>query len=66
MMRAEETSLEAAREAKLDIGEAERVDEMETTWQKGSDELLALKTGLGGTVARMEKAQKAVNVVEGR
>ncbi len=62
----EETELEAARQTRFDLGHVERVDEMQSTWQKGSEELLALKSGLGSTVARLEKAQKAVEVVEGR
>lgn len=56
--------LDAAKGTKIDIGEMERLDEMQDTWSKGSDQLLALKSGLGSTVARMEKAQKAVGVVE--
>ncbi|TKA65073.1 hypothetical protein B0A55_09743 [Friedmanniomyces simplex] len=59
----EERELQAARETKVDPGHVERVDEMQSTWQRGSDELLALKSGLGSTVARLEKAQKAVDVV---
>lgn len=64
MKHDEEEKLEAAKSTKVDIGEMERLDEMQQTWSKGSDQLLALKTGLGSTVARMEKAQKAVGVVE--
>jgi len=62
----EEMELEAARQTRIDLGHVERVDEMQVTWQKGSEELLALKSGLGSTVARLEKAQKAVEVVEGK
>lgn len=45
---------------------AGRVDEMQSTWQTGADTLISLKTGLGGTVARVEKAQQAVDVLESR
>ncbi|KAK1811336.1 hypothetical protein LTR12_014278 [Friedmanniomyces endolithicus] len=62
----EEKEVEAARQTKIELGHVERVDEMQFTWQKGSEELLALKSGLGSTVARLEKAQKAVEVVEGK
>ncbi|KAK1054016.1 hypothetical protein LTS16_001047 [Friedmanniomyces endolithicus] len=62
----EEMEFEAARQTRIDLGHVERVNEMQQTWQQGSEELLALKSGLGGTVARLEKAQKAVEVVEGR
>ncbi|KAK4548811.1 hypothetical protein LTR36_008584 [Oleoguttula mirabilis] len=64
LQKDEEEKLEAAKGTKVDIGEMERLDELQNTWSKGSDQLLALKSGLGGTVARMEKAQKAVAVVE--
>ena len=60
----EETKLDAARSTKVDVGEMERLDEMQNTWLKGTDQLLELKAGLGSTVARMEKAQKAVGVLE--
>ncbi|TKA73910.1 hypothetical protein B0A55_05044 [Friedmanniomyces simplex] len=63
MREVEERELQAARETKVDPGHIERADEMQSTWQRGSDELLALKSGLGSTVARLEKAQKAVDVV---
>ncbi|KAK5124412.1 hypothetical protein LTR85_001629 [Meristemomyces frigidus] len=59
----EEEKMDAAKGTKVDIGEMERLDEMQSTWSKGSEQLLALKSGLGSTVARMEKAQKAVAVV---
>ncbi|KAK5137200.1 hypothetical protein LTR08_000705 [Meristemomyces frigidus] len=60
----EEQRLQEARSTTIDIGEVERLDEMQVTWTKGSEQLLALKTGLGSTVARMEKAQQAADVVE--
>ena len=60
----DERRLQDARSTKIDIGDVERVEEMQFTWTKGSEQLLALKTGLGSTVARMEKAQRAVDVLE--
>lgn len=64
LRQAKDRQLEAARDTKIDRGHVERVGEMQLTWQNGSDELLALKSGLGSTVARLEKAQRAVEVVE--
>lgn len=48
----------------MDIGDVERSDEIQTTWRNGSENLMTLKTGLGGTVAKMERAQQAVNAIE--
>lgn len=56
--------MEAAKAVKVEVGDAERVEEMKGTWEKGNENLAALKAGLGGTVQRMERAQKAVEVVE--
>jgi len=64
LVEAEERKLAAARETKIDVGQLDRVDEMQSTWQSGSDELLTLKAGFGGTVAKMEKAKAAVDVAE--
>lgn len=60
----EEAKMEAAKAVSVEVGNMERIDEMQSTWQKGNENLAALKSGLGGTVARMEKAQKAAEVVE--
>jgi kinetochor protein Mis14/NSL1 len=62
----EQAKLEAAKATSVDVGNFERVDEMQSTWQRGAEDLATLKSGLGGTVARMEKAQKAAEVVEER
>lgn len=62
----EEADMAAAKESKLDVGEIERLDEVQGTWQKGTEELDELKTRMGGTVAKMERAQKAVDFVEGK
>lgn len=62
----EAAKLEAARSTKMDIGEVERLDEIHTTWQNGTESLVALKSGLGSTVAKMERAQSANEAVEGR
>lgn len=64
LKKQEEVDLAAARESKLDIGEIDRLDEVQGTWQKGTEELGELKARMGGTVAKMERAQKAVDFVE--
>ena len=64
--RLEEETLQDAKNTKLDVGEVERLDEIQATWQNGSDNLTLLKSGLGGTVAKMERAQNAVDILEGR
>lgn len=68
LLKADEAvRMEAARGVNVDVvGRGERVEEMQSTWQMGNERLAALKSGLGGTVARMEKAKKAVEVVEER
>jgi kinetochor protein Mis14/NSL1 len=60
----EEARLAAAQATMVDVGIVERVDEMQQSWQKASSDLAGLKTGLGSSVARMEKAQKAAEVIE--
>lgn len=44
----------------------ERLGEVQGTWQRGTEELEELKGRVGGTVARMERAKRAVELVEGR
>ena len=65
MKKQEELDAEAARELKLDVGDMERLGEVQGTWQRGTEELEELKGKVGGTVARMEKAKRAVEFVEG-
>ena len=65
MQKLEEVTLQDARNTSMDIEATERLDEIQATWQNGSDNLVSLKSGLGGTVAKMERAQKAVGVLEG-
>ena len=57
---------EAARAMKLDVVDVERLGEIEGTWQRGTEQLEDLKGKVGGTVARMERAKRAVEFVEGR
>jgi kinetochor protein Mis14/NSL1 len=59
-----EQQLQQANLATVDIGEVERIDDMESTWRVGSENLTALKSGLGGTIAKMERAQQAVDYIE--
>jgi kinetochor protein Mis14/NSL1 len=54
---------------RMEIGEVERLDEVQSTWQTGSETLMTLKSGLGGTVAKMERAQhaqQAVGILDGK
>ena len=62
----EEQKLAEAKSTNVDIGEVERLEEIQRTWQNGSENLMSLKSGLGGTVAKMERAQQAVDVLEGK
>ena len=64
LRKSEDSSLEAAKNIKIDVGEVERLDEMQVSWQKGTENLNTLKSGLGSTVAKMERARKAVDYVE--
>lgn len=61
-----QSTLESAKATTIDLGAIERIDETRDSWQQGTETLANLKTSLGGTVARMEKALKAVDAVEGR
>lgn len=60
----EDVMLGNAKQTKMEVEGFERLDEVQTTWQNGSETLASLKTGLGGTVAQMERAQHAVDYVE--
>lgn len=62
----EEVQLEKAKRMQVVVGEMERMDEVQDTWDKGAETLSGLKSGLGNTVARMEKAREAVTVVQGK
>ena len=60
----EEMDARAAREMRLDVGGVERLDEVQGTWRRGTEQLEELKGKVGGTVARMERARRAVEFVE--
>jgi len=64
LQKAREALMEAAKQTKMDVVEVERLDEVQSTWQNGTESLTALKSGLGGTVAKMERAQQAVEFLE--
>ncbi|KAI6874083.1 hypothetical protein KC338_g1318 [Hortaea werneckii] len=64
LQKDEQMKLDEARNIHMEIGEMERLDEMQNAWTKGTEQLQELRTGLGSTVARMEKAEKAVGVLE--
>ncbi|PPJ53868.1 hypothetical protein CBER1_03259 [Cercospora berteroae] len=55
--------LKAAQETDVSVGEVKRVEDISGTWQRGNEDLAKLKEGLDGTVGRLEKAQKAMEVV---
>lgn len=55
--------LKAAQETDVSVGEVDRVEEISGTWQRGNEDLVKLKEGMDGTVGRLEKAQKAMEVV---
>ena len=58
--------MEAAGAADVSVSGVERREDTERTWTQGVESLQELKTGMGGTVARMEKATQAVEVLDGR
>ena len=60
----EDVQMQAANSTKMEIPPMERVGETHRTWQKGTEDLSGLKTNLGGTVARLERAQKAMEVID--
>ncbi|KAI7164769.1 hypothetical protein KC349_g415 [Hortaea werneckii] len=64
LQKDEQMKLDEARSTHMEIGEMDRLDEMQTAWTKGTEQLQELRTGLGSTVARMEKAEKAVGILE--
>ena len=66
LRRDEERQLEEAKQAHVEVAEVERLDEIQATWQNGSENLMSLKSGLGGTVAKMERAQRAADILEQR
>lgn len=66
LQKAREALLEDARQTKVEIPAVERLEEIQSTWQNGTESLNTLKTELGGTVAKLERAQQAVDFVEER
>lgn len=66
LQRDEETRLQEAKNTKVEVDDLERLDEIQSTWQNGSEALMSLKSGLGGTVAKAERAQQVVSVLEER
>lgn len=66
MSKDEQDRLTVARSTKVDVDEMARLDEMQRSWQRGMEGLVVLKSGLGSTVAKMERAQKAVDEIESK
>jgi kinetochor protein Mis14/NSL1 len=50
----------------IDIGELKRWEEIQTTWERGTQGLVALKSSLTETVARLERAKNVVEHMEGK
>jgi len=50
----------------INIGELKRWEEIETTWERGTQGLVALKSSLTETVARLERAKNVVEHMEGK
>jgi kinetochor protein Mis14/NSL1 len=48
----------------VEIDGVARVEEMRDSWRRGTEELGRLNEGIGGTVEKMERARKAVWVVQ--
>ncbi|USW56141.1 hypothetical protein Slin15195_G094600 [Septoria linicola] len=55
--------MKAAAETNVSVGEVKRADEIQSQWERGNEELEKLKSGLGGTKTRLERAKRAVDVV---
>jgi kinetochor protein Mis14/NSL1 len=66
LQKAREAMLEEAQQTNVEVPEVERLDEIQSTWQHGTESLFTLKSGLGGTVATMERAQRAVDFLDER
>lgn len=64
LLRIGDRQLQEAQDTKMDVGEVERIDEVQATMQHGSEGLVNLKSGLGGTVAKIERAQQALDLFE--
>lgn len=62
--QARERRMKEAGETKVGPdGELQRTDEMQASWMRGREELEQVKSGIGGTIEKMEKAKRAVEVV---
>jgi len=49
----------------INIGELRRWEEVQATWERGTQGLVALKSSLTETVARLERAKNVVEHIEG-
>lgn len=61
-----EAGVEAAGRVEVGVEGWERGQDMREAWRSGEEGLGQLTKGLGGTVERLEKAGRAMEVVEGR
>jgi len=50
----------------INIGELKRWEEIRTTWERGTQGLVGLKSSLTETVARLERAKNVVEHMDGK
>ena len=63
LQRDEQERLDEAKGTTLRVSEIERVDDIQSTWRDGVQTLHALQNDLGGTLAKMERAQRAFDAL---
>lgn len=63
---AEEKRLAEVKKVELDVVGLEREEETRKAWERGMSTLVGVKDGIGGTVARLERAQGVIGYLEGR
>ena len=66
LQKNQEQKLEDAKNTSMDVDEPERLDEIQQSWQAGSENLDALQPGYSSTVAKMERAKNANEAIAGR
>jgi len=62
--RARREEVERAEDVRLEVRGLERQEEMRAAWERGTGDLVAVKEGIGGTVAKLEKARAAVEYLK--
>lgn len=61
---ADEEKVAKAKDTVLNVGEVERLENVQGNWRQSAEELNALKSGMGSSLAKMERAQRAVEYVK--